>query len=201
MPFRPAVFGALVVLSVFILTAGSAPQRTTVATTAQTPTTTAVAPVQASAPPVATTTAPLVVEAITSPPAPAVRTATDVCVSDPAYCNPPPTTAPPSSPSWARCGQWWDLARSVGWPEGALPTLDGVMWNESRCQPGAQGPTVCNSRAGCHRALGLVQLLGWSCSPNGCLDPASNLAEALVIYNHEGGWCPAWTGDPAVGRC
>jgi len=50
----------------------------------------------------------------------------------------------------AQCGEWWGAARSVGWPEKLLPTLDDVMWHESRCDP-----TQTNSATG---DAGLLQI-------------------------------------------
>lgn len=117
--------------------------------------------------------------------APAVRVATTVQVAE------PPPTLPPI-PDWARCPDYWDVARAVGWPEDALPTLDGVMWHESRCQPNA------HNRSG---AAGMLQLMPMWWRGRDPYDPATNLAIGLDIYRHEGGWCPAWRGDPAVGRC
>lgn len=59
--------------------------------------------------------------------------------------NPSPTTttttnapniieASPQStvPSTALQGEWWELARQVGWAEKDLPTLDFVIYRESR---------------------------------------------------------------------
>jgi len=51
-----------------------------------------------------------------------------------------PTTSGPTETSvadGARCPEWWDTARSMGWSEDHLETLDRVIWNESRCQPDA----------------------------------------------------------------
>lgn len=65
--------------------------------------------------------------------------------------EPPATVAPSSTPNvrvhvettveatlgaegmGARCAEWWPTAAAMGWPEDLLPTLDDVMWNESRC--------------------------------------------------------------------
>ena len=121
-------------------------------------------------------------------PAPAVRTAQGVCMTDDASCHPPDT---PPRVAWPYCEEWHDTAAAVGWPESAGRVLSGIIWYESRCNPNAHNPSG---------ATGLTQLLGWHCDPN-CYDPAGNLAEALVLYRQEGGFCPAWRGDPAVGRC
>ena len=109
-------------------------------------------------------------------------------MTDDASCHPVDT--PPRTP-WPYCEEWHDTAAAVGWPESAGRVLSGIIWYESRCNPNAHNPSG---------ATGLTQLLGWHCSPS-CYDPAGNLAEALTLYQQEGGFCPAWRGDPAVGRC
>lgn len=142
-------------------------------------------------------------------PVPAVR-AGPVCVSDPGWCNPPTALQLAQADAAGRyrcrntanvtpcCPQWWQVAMDVGWPTEALAVLDYVMARESTCHPGATGVQVCN-RTGCARALGLTQLLGWSCPPAGCYDPASNLAKALELYNRSG-WA-SWhlAGDGVTG--
>jgi hypothetical protein len=53
------------------------------------------------------------------------------------------TTIPPLEiPQSALCGRWWSTAVSMGWPEELLPTLDRVMWNESRCQSSALNGSI-----------------------------------------------------------
>ncbi len=123
------------------------------------------------------------------PTVPAERVAITVQVADP-----PPTTV--EVPGWARCPEWWPLARQVGWPDDQMATVDYVMHRESRCDPGATGSPVRGKRA-----LGLMQLLGWDCPPDGCHDPASNLAKALELWRHSG-WRP-WClrGDPVTPMC
>lgn len=38
---------------------------------------------------------------------------------------------------WGKCGEWHDLAVSVGWPESEWPRLGHVLYRESRCTPSA----------------------------------------------------------------
>ncbi len=105
----------------------------------------------------------------------------------------PPTTAPEGS----ACGQWYALAMEEGWTDDEWPVLDYVMHRESRCQEGAVGSVPVHGR----RALGLTQLLGWSCPPAGCLDARSNLRRARELWEQLG-WHP-WClrGDPMTGSC
>ena len=123
-----------------------------------------------------------------------------------------PTTTLPV-PAEARCPQWWGLAREVGFTEDQLPTLDYVMWKESRCQPDAHNTTLNKNGT---TDVGLVQVndASW-CLPNswhdegylqrvdvlttvGCeqlFDPTINLRAAKAIHDyaekHYGnGWQP-----------
>lgn len=132
------------------------------------------------------------------------------CVSDPAWCNPPSPVEQAQADTAGRyrcrntanvtpcCSMWWQVAADVGWPVDQLAVLDYVMARESQCRPGATGVLVCNASR-CARALGLAQLLGWSCPPDGCYDPASNLAKALELW-HGSRWA-SWylRGDPVTG--
>ena len=175
----------------------TAPTTTEVVTTTEPPTTVPptdppTTPPPPPPPPATTAKAPLKAQEVApvgaGDPAPAVRTAQGVCMTDDASCHPPDT---PPRQAWPYCEEWHDTAAAVGWPESAGRVLSGIIWYESRCNPNAHNPSG---------ATGLTQLLGWHCSPS-CYDPAGNLAEALVLYRQEGGFCPAWRGDPAVGRC
>lgn len=47
------------------------------------------------------------------------------------------TLVPPS----ALCGMWWVTAIGAGWDAEDLPTLDRVLYNESRCIPGLTSST------------------------------------------------------------
>jgi len=113
---------------------------------------------------------------------------------------PPAVTVPPS------CEDYVGLAWALGWPKAELGTLADVMHAESRCQADAIGDVA---RGG---SFGLMQVHvptwcqgskywpgGWlaahgSVGPHECeklLDPATNLAAALLIQR-EGGW-QQWT--------
>lgn len=90
-----------------------------------------------------------------------------------------PTTTIPAS---ASCPQWWAVAQEVGWPADQLPTVDRIMWCESRCEPTA------HNRSG---ASGLMQLMpGWWAGRDP-YDPAVNLAMALEVLDAQG-W-RAWS--------
>jgi hypothetical protein len=121
--------------------------------------------------------------------APAQRTAITVQVAPP-----PPQVV--TAPDGSRCGEWFATALEVGWPVEQWPTVDYVMHRESRCREHAVGPLYRGKHA-----LGLMQLLGWSCPPDGCLDGRSNLAKALELWQSSGWrpWC--FDGDPVTGSC
>lgn len=117
----------------------------------------------------------------------------------PPFTMPPetlvPTTLPPP-PAYARCPQWWSLAREVGWPEEWMPTFDRVMWRESRCR------TTSWNKSDSHQgSLGLMQVnSGWRpwLEERGILvkyqelfDPETNLRAALAVWHYsekKNGW-------------
>ena len=86
-------------------------------------------------------------------------------------------------PASAHCPEWWGPALEAGWPPAEMPTLDRVMWCESRCRPDATNPSG---------ARGLMQVLA-RYFPAGAdpLEPATNLAQALEVW-HAQGW-RGWT--------
>ena len=122
-------------------------------------------------------------------------TATTPVATAPATTTTALVPEPVAVPS-ARCGEWWPTARSMGWPEELLPTLDDVMWNESRCQPDAISKT---------NDYGLVQVnwATWShvvrdlgYTKESLLVPAVNLLIGRLIYQtaldagYRCGWSP-----------
>jgi hypothetical protein len=115
------------------------------------------------------------------------------------------TTLPPVGyeAQHPECVPYLTLAVSVGWTESKLPTLERVMWKESRCQPHQYFSGDPNG--GSH---GLTQINGFWCQPsryheNGYLqhlqllsscddlyDPVVNLRSALAIYEYGDSWSP-----------
>jgi soluble lytic murein transglycosylase-like protein len=89
----------------------------------------------------------------------------------------------------ARCPQWWQIAVDAGWKPSLLPTLDYLMWRESRCNAGAH-----NTEDPMGGSRGLVQINGfwtpWLASrgivsrSEGLFGPYRNLRSALAIYNY-----------------
>ena len=87
-----------------------------------------------------------------------------------------------------KCGEWHDLAISVGWPEEEWKHLQQVIYRESRCQADAW-----NGSDG-----GLTQInkihtkwlsdMGWS-HPNDMFDPEKNLTFAFRLWETSG-WKP-----------
>lgn len=76
------------------------------------------------------------------PPVPPVRgTTAQVSPTLPPPTVAPTTSRPPVVPSTARCPEYWARARSAGWPVWALPTVDRLMYRESRCTPTARSST------------------------------------------------------------
>lgn len=124
-----------------------------------------------------------------------------------------PTTTLPQPPADALCPQWWGLAREAGWTDDLLPTLDYVMWRESRCDPTQHnttlnadgstdvGLTQINDRSWCLGTKwypkGYLQTIG-VLSTVGCeqlFDPYLNLLAAKAIHDYAqetngNGWQP-----------
>lgn len=126
---------------------------------------------------------------------------------------PETTTTTVPVPSDALCPQWWPLAIEAGWTIDLLPTLDYVMWRESRCLPDQHNTTLNKDGSS---DMGLTQVndrswcLGTRWYPNGYLqtigvlnyvgcnelfDPYTNLKAAKAIYDYslrenDAGWQP-----------
>lgn len=108
----------------------------------------------------------------------------------------------------ALCPQWWETAKTAGWPEELLPKLDRVIHRESTCRENSYNP---NDPAG--GSYGLTQINGYWCTvnkynPSGWLqaqgilnscqdlfDPVTNFRAAMALYmyslnRHGCGWNP-----------
>jgi len=115
----------------------------------------------------------------------------------------PTTTANDAMvPPTARCGQWWGLALDLGWHADSMPTLDYVMWRESRCDPTQHnttlnpdgstdiGLTQINDRSWCLPTRwypdGYLQTVGvlTTVGCNDLFDPATNLKAAKAIHEY-----------------
>lgn len=116
---------------------------------------------------------------------------------------PRPVSVPTTTvPATARCPQWWGLAAEAGWHADSMPTLDYVMWRESRCNPSAHnttlnrdgsadlGLTQINDRSWCLPTRwypgGYLQSVG-VLSTVGCeqlFDPLTNLKAAKALYDY-----------------
>ena len=116
----------------------------------------------------------------------------------------PPTVTPaaaetPPLPGPVSDDCWMDLARSVGWPEDTLATLQRIIRRESGCNPSSYAnrpSTLDNSR-------GLLQINAYGnlhdhirqvcgVEPEQLFDPATNLSCGLVYWQRSG-WSP-WGG-------
>jgi hypothetical protein len=148
-------------------------------------------------------------------PTPTVPTPTPVTAlrTLPNVSQTPSTTTTLPIPADALCPQWWALALEAGWTEDLLPTLDYLLWKESRCdhtqhnttrnRDGSTdiGLTQINDRSWClptrWYSLGYLQTIG-VLPTVGCehlFDPYLNLTSAKAIYDyaqqHNGnGWQP-----------
>lgn len=130
-------------------------------------------------------------------------------VSDPFQVRVPATTLPPGN-----CAQHWPTAKKAGWTLDLWPTLDRIMWRESRCQPAAHNTTLnkdgstdmglmqINDRSWCLPTrwypAGYLQTLGILDYCEQLFDPFTNLVAAKALYDyskgqHGAGFEP-WTG-------
>lgn len=92
-------------------------------------------------------------------------------------------------PADAKAPQWWALARRVGWTEDALPTLDYVIFRESRGFNRAFNREDPNGGSRC-----LLQLNGfWTgwltdkgiiTKPSDLFKPVTCLTAGLAIYQY-----------------
>lgn len=91
---------------------------------------------------------------------------------------------------YGRCGEWHDLAMSVGWHEDEWSTLSTVLWKESRCDPSAwNGHDAGLSQINQIHTAWLAEM-GYE-HPDDMFDPALNLAFAYRLYS----------GREAKGQC
>ena len=103
----------------------------------------------------------------------------------PATVTHEPATSPTTvleAPYGSRCGEWYSTALAAGWAPDEWPTVDRVMWCESRCNPAAY------NRSG---ASGLMQVMPMHWRGRDPFDPATNLTMALEVHNRQG-W-RAWS--------
>ena len=99
-----------------------------------------------------------------------------------------------------RCGQWFDLAIEAGWEAWHWPTLDYILWRESRCSPTALNKTLnadkswdygllqINDRSWCKKTRyypdGYLQSLSVLDYCKDLLDPYTNLVAAKKLYDY-----------------
>ena len=94
---------------------------------------------------------------------------------------------------YGQCGEFHDLAISVGWSENEWPTLSRVMWRESRCTTDAwNGHDAGLTQINQIHTKWLSQM-GYS-HPDDMFDPEKNLLFAYSLWNgrEENGQC-GWT--------
>jgi len=90
--------------------------------------------------------------------------------------------------AYGQCGEFHDLAMSVGWTEAEWPTLSKVMWRESRCTTDAwngadAGLTQVNQiHTEWLATMGLTH-------PDSMFDPKLNLTFARKLWETSG-WRP-----------
>lgn len=106
--------------------------------------------------------------------------------------KPTPTTTTTVVPDSALCGEWWIPATVAGWNIDDLPTLDRIMWNESRCENGLMSDTndVGLTQLNVHTHADMWEADGWTTddirhNPVLNLIYARRVADLATSY----GWC------------
>ena len=110
------------------------------------------------------------------------------------------TTANAAQRPTQRCSMWWTLAKQAGWGDRHLPTLDYILWRESRCKPKSinkvlnqdgswdYGLTQINDRSWCKTTRwypgGYLQSLKVLDYCKDLLDPYVNLKAAKSLYDY-----------------
>lgn len=91
----------------------------------------------------------------------------------------------------ALCPDWWPIALDVGWTVDEMPTLDRIMWNESRCDPTVVSSTYDYGLVQVNRRTWQSTMAenGWTM--NDLLDPVIGLTAGLVVADAATamGWC------------
>ena len=115
----------------------------------------------------------------------------------------PSTSALAESTNKPNCPQWHELALKVGFKKKDLPTLDYIMWRESRCGARSVGLNYRGNGTVWSKDYGLTQINDYSwitylrnkrivTKSSDLLNPAANLkaAKALFDYSKEEGMNP-----------
>ena len=124
----------------------------------------------------------------TTPPETTTTTTTTVAIDWEAIAQTVAAQIDEARFTWGQCGEWHDLAISVGWPEEEWPTLSKIIWRESRCTMDAwnghdAGLTQINQ---IHTKW--LNQMGYS-HPNDMFDPEKNLTFAFRLWSGSG-WKP-----------
>lgn len=108
-----------------------------------------------------------------------------------------------------RCTEWSGIARSEGFSEAAIATLEEILYLESRCQPGIVGdenyggsygiaqihtPTWCKPSK--YWPEGYLQAHGIVMTCDDLFDPAIAIRAAKTIYDYAGGSFEPWSTYP-----
>lgn len=87
-----------------------------------------------------------------------------------------------------KCGEYHDLAISVGWPEEEWKTLSQIMWRESKCQALAWSGSDAGLLQINRIHTDWAAMMGWKW-PEDLFIPENNLLFAYRLWS-ESGWSP-----------
>ena len=102
----------------------------------------------------------------------------------PSSTLPPTTTSTVPAPPAARCPMWWSLARSVGFTDEQMPTLDRIIFVESRCDE-----TQLNTSDPNGGSISLTQINRFWCLPSRYY-PSGYLQTVGVLDTCDDLWSP-----------
>lgn len=90
--------------------------------------------------------------------------------------------------AYGKCGEWHDLAISVGWPEEEWNFLREVIWRESRCQPDSWNGADAGLMQINQVHTEWLGMMGMS-HPEDMFDPEKNLLFGFRLWETSG-WRP-----------
>lgn len=90
--------------------------------------------------------------------------------------------------AYGKCGEWHDLAISVGWPEEEWSTLSAIIWRESRCDASAWNGADAGLTQINRIHTEWLNSMGFS-HPDDMFNPEKNLYFAYRLWDASG-WRP-----------
>lgn len=113
-------------------------------------------------------------------------TTTTTTTTIPTHQDPAATDA--ARAIFGKCGEFYEMAIAVGWPQEEWPTLSQIMWRESRCNPIAWSGSDAGLLQINRVHTDWAQMMGWKW-PDDLFVPENNLLFACRLWSASG-WGP-----------